>query len=81
MLREHFAEIVGTTPPRLSTRILARRDAKIETLVAFSFLFSDNQLAKNFFSSAFNSSGRCSISQCPVSLNMIDVTLVATIFA
>ena len=39
------------------------------------------QLAKNFLNSALVSVGRCSISQCPVSVNMIEVTLVATSFA
>ena len=40
-----------------------------------------NQLTKNFFSSAFVSAGRCSISQCPVSARMTEVTLFETIFA
>jgi hypothetical protein len=40
-----------------------------------------NQSAKNFFSSAFVSAGRCSMSQCPVSVNRMEVTFVATIFA
>lgn len=40
-----------------------------------------DHLPKKCLSSAFISDGLCSISQCPVSVNVIDVTLLATIFA
>ena len=37
------------------------------------------QWTKNFLSSVFISAGRCSMSQCPVSLNVIEVTLLPII--
>src|SRR6266404_4671640 len=49
--------------------------------VGHSSLRQKRQWTKNFLSSNFISAGRCSMSQCPVSLNVIEVTLLPIIFA
>ena len=52
-----------------------RRDRRAQ------FLHQKRQWTKNFLNSNFTSAGRCSMSQCPVSLNVIEVTLLPIIFA